>query len=79
MAKTLRSSYFKDAPLRVDYVFMWVDSNNWHVKQSIEEALRKRFIPHPPHVSRVRDDGTFQFAVSSLWYCFGIAVEMLWA
>ena len=59
-------SQFESAPSLVDYVFMWVDSSNRHVLQSIVEAQQKHFITDPPHAARVRDDGTFQFAVRSL-------------
>ena len=59
-------NHFDVPPSVVDYVFMWVDASNQHVQAVMEESLRKKVISHKPFFRRVRDDGTFEFALRSV-------------
>lgn len=59
-------SHFDAAPAVIDYVFMWVDSSNAQVQSTMEDAVRRKLIAHKPHFRRVRDDGTFEFALRSV-------------
>ena len=60
------TSRFDSRPDVVDYVFMWVDASNQRVQATIAEAVAKKVIRQRPHNKRVRDDGTFQFAIRSV-------------
>ena len=66
VAGSTNNSHFDSTPSTVDYVFMWVDGNNAQVQAAMEEALRQKAIIRKPHIKRVRDDGTFEFALRSV-------------
>ena len=58
--------HFDSSPSVVDYVFMWVDAGNPHVESTMASALRNKQLSRRPDIQRVRDDGTFQFALRSV-------------